>query len=175
MEEETTVEPSRRAQTLTALEGLYDAHAEAVYRYVLGMLGRREDAEDAVQTVWLKLARARLERIANLEAYLWTAVRNLVATAGRRRALRRVADRAEPEMLPVAENPEVSRDRLRDLERAVLRLPAKQRQLVVLVGLQGFTLKEASARLGIPAGTAASRFRAGVERLRRRLKAEVET
>ncbi len=163
--------------SLNALEGLYDAHGEAVYRYVLGMLGRREDAEDAVQSIWLKLARARLDRAADLEAYLWTAVRNLVATAGRRRALglQRIADWTEPEMLPAAENPEVPRDRLRDVERALLRLPAKQRQVVVLVGLQGFTLKEASERLGIPAGTAASRFRNGVAKLRQRLATKEAT
>lgn len=169
------MDPRTPEQTLTVLEGLYDAQGEAVYRYVLGMLGRREDAEDAVQTVWLKLAKAGLDRIANLEAYLWTAVRNLVATTGRRRSLglQRIADWAEPEMLPVAENPEVCRDQLRDVERALLRLPAKQRQVVVLVGLQGFTLKEASARLGIPAGTAASRFRNGVAKVRQRLRTKV--
>ncbi len=172
------MDPSTPAQTLTALEGLYDAQGEAVYHYVLGMLGRREDAEDAVQSIWLKLSKARLDRIANLEAYLWTAVRNLVATTGRRRSLglQRIAardDRWEPEMLPVEENPEVPRDQLRDVERALLRLPAKQRQVVVLVGLQGFTLKEASERLGIPAGTAASRFRNGVAKLRKRLCTEV--
>ncbi len=58
------MDPSTPAQTLNVLEGLYDAHGEAVYRYALGMLGRREDAEDAVQSIWLKLAKARLGRAA---------------------------------------------------------------------------------------------------------------
>ena len=165
------MEPASTSHTLSALEGLYDTHADTVYRYVLGMLGRREDAEDAVQTIWLKLAGARLDRIRDLDAYLWTAVRNLVASACRRRVLwrPRIANLEEPEMLPLAENPGVSRDRLRDVERALLRLPAKQRQAVVLVGLLGFSLKEVSERLGIPAGTAASRYRLGVTNLRRRL------
>ncbi len=164
------------SETLNAIERLYDAHAEAVYRYVLGMLGRREEAEDAVQSLWLKLAGVRLDRIRDLEAYLWTTVRNLVASAGRRRAFSRArfADWDEPEMLPLEHNPGVSRDRLRDVERAVLRLPVKQRQAVVLVGLLGFSFKEASERLGIPAGTAASRYRLGVARLRRRLNPQHE-
>lgn len=169
--EDRTVEPASTSQALSALEGLYDAHGDAVFRYVLGMLGRREDAEDVVQTVWLKLAKARLDRIRDLDAYLWTAVRNLVTSACRRRILwrPRIADLEEPEMLPMAENPGVSPDRLRDVERTLLRLPMKQRQVVVLVGLLGFSLKEASERLGIPAGTAASRYRLGVTKLRRRL------
>lgn len=168
------MEPTGTSHTLNALEGLYDAHGEAVYRYVLGMLGRREDAEDAVQTIWLKLARTRLDRIRDLDAYLWTAVRNLVTSACRRRVLwrPRIAELEEPEMLPIEGNPGMSRDQLRDVERALLGLPAKQRQVVVMVGLLGFSLKEASQRLGISAGTAASRYRLGVTKLRRRLNPE---
>ncbi len=162
--------------TLTALEALYDTQGEAVYRYLLGMLGCREDAEDAVQTVWLKLARARLDRIRDLPAYLWTAARHHAATVGRRRSLsrRRVAELTQPEMLPTAENPGRRPDELRDIEHAVLRLSPKHREMVVLVGLEGLTLKEAGERLGIPAGTAASRYRTAVSRLRSRLKAKVE-
>lgn len=158
--------------TLTTLEALYDACGEAIYRYALGMLGRRQDAEDAVQTLWLQLARSRLDRVRDRQAYVWKAARRLVARALRRRAVerRRGADWAEAEMLPAAENPGVSRDRLRDVENAVLGLPPKQRAIVVLVGFEGLTLKEASGRLGIPAGTAASRFRAAVAKLRRRLR-----
>ena len=165
------METATRSRTLSALEGLYDTHGEAVYRYLLGMLGRREDAEDAVQSIWLKLARTRLDRIRDLDAYLWTAVRNLVASACRRQMLwrPRIVDLEEPEMLPMSENPGVPRDRLREVEHALLRLPARQRQVVVLVGLLGFSLKEASERLGIPAGTAASRYRLAVTKLRRRL------
>lgn len=139
------------------------------------MLGRREDAEDAVQALWLKLARSRLDRVCDLPAYLWSAARRHVATVGRRRSVswQRRAESRELEMLPIEENPDVPRDRLRDVERAVLRLPAKHREMVVLVGLECYTLKEASERLGIPAGTAASRYRIAIEKLRRRLNRKV--
>lgn len=154
--------------TFEALEDLYDRHAEAIYRYVLGMLGRREDAEDAVQTIWLKLAQARLGTVCNPQAYLWTAARHHVHTVGRRRALGwgRIAEPAEAEMLPAADNPGLPPERRRDVECAVLRLPTRLREVVLLVGFEGFTLQEASERLKIPAGTAASRYRRAVEKLR---------
>ncbi len=72
------MERNRRSQVLAALEALYDQQGEAVYRYLLGTLGRREDAEDAMQTIWYQLARrsTRLLRVEDLPAYLWTAARN---------------------------------------------------------------------------------------------------
>ena len=163
--------------TLEALEALYDLHAEAIYRYVLGMLGRREDAEDAVQTIWLKLARSRLESVRDPQAYLWTAARHHVRTAGRRRlrALDRSFESLEPEMLPAAENPGLEPEQRRDIQHAIGRLPARLREMVVLVGFGGLTLREASARLDIPIGTAASRYRRAVENLRIRLRPQKES
>ena len=159
------------------LEALYDQHAEAIYRFVLGMLGRCEDAEDAVQTIWLDLARAGLDRVRDPRAYLWTAARNRVRTTGRRRALslKRLVfledeAPAETEMLPATENPDFPAERRRDVQRAILKLPTRLREMVVLVGFEGFTLHEASERLEIPAGTAASRYRRAVEKLRALLK-----
>ncbi len=167
--------PNRTSQTLAAFETLYDDCGEAIYRYVLGMLGRRQDAEDAAQTIWLKLAQTQLGEIRDLRAYLWTAARRHVATLWRRRRRerRRFADSEEPEMLAAEENPDVHPEELRDMECAILTLAPKFREMVVLVGLQGFTLKEASASLGIPAGTAASRYRAALAKLRRRLRRKV--
>ena len=163
---------STTSLTFEALEDLYDRYAEPIYRYALGMLGRSEDAEDAVQAIWLKLARTKLGTVSDPQAYLWTAARHHVYTVIRRRALswKRTAEPEEAEMLPIAENPDLSPERRRDVERAILQLPVRLREVVLLVGFEGFTLQEASVRLDIPAGTAASRYRRAVEKLRARLQ-----
>ena len=54
---------------------LYEKHGIALYRYLLGMLGRPEDAEDVLQTVWTRLV-DRIERVRDPAAYLWRMARN---------------------------------------------------------------------------------------------------
>src|SRR5271170_543707 len=55
---------------------------------------------------------------------------------------------------------------LRDLERAIARLPEEQRQVILLVGLEGMGYDEAAKILGIPVGTVRSRLSRGRDSLR---------
>ena len=56
---------------------------------------------------------------------------------------------------------------LRDLERALARLPEEQRAVILLVGLEGMRYEHAGAVLGIPTGTVRSRLSRGRDALRR--------
>ena len=56
---------------------------------------------------------------------------------------------------------------LRDLERAIRLLPEEQRQVILLVGLEGMRYEEVAAVLDIPIGTVRSRLSRGREMLRR--------
>jgi RNA polymerase sigma-70 factor (ECF subfamily) len=56
---------------------------------------------------------------------------------------------------------------LRDLERAIAKLPSEQRSVVLLVGLEGMRYEEVAAVLGVPVGTVRSRLSRGREALRR--------
>src|SRR5688572_23418356 len=57
------------------LERIYRDHAPLVYRTVWGVLGSREDAEDVLQTVFLKLLRRECppDLQKNPKAYLYKA------------------------------------------------------------------------------------------------------
>ena len=55
---------------------------------------------------------------------------------------------------------------LRDLDAALRRLPAEQREVLLLVGLEQLSYAEASQALGVPVGTVMSRLSRGRERLR---------
>jgi RNA polymerase sigma-70 factor, ECF subfamily len=55
---------------------------------------------------------------------------------------------------------------LRDLERALRRLPDEQRQVILLVGLEGMRYEEVATILDIPIGTVRSRLSRGRESLR---------
>ena len=47
---------------------------------------------------------------------------------------------------------------LRDLERALAKLPTEQREVILLVGLEGMAYQEVAEVLGIPPGTVGTRF-----------------
>ena len=56
---------------------------------------------------------------------------------------------------------------IRDLERAMAALPGEQRQVILLVGLEGMSYEEVATILRIPIGTVRSRLSRGRETLRR--------
>ena len=56
---------------------------------------------------------------------------------------------------------------LRDLERAIAKLPQEQRSVILLVGLEGMRYEEVAAVLDVPVGTIRSRLSRGREALRR--------
>jgi RNA polymerase sigma-70 factor (ECF subfamily) len=58
---------------------------------------------------------------------------------------------------------------LRDIETALAALPAEQREVILLVGLEQFGYAETAQILGVPVGTVMSRLSRGRERLRERL------
>ena len=60
-----------------------------------------------------------------------------------------------------------ARLQLRDLERAISMLPEEQRQVILLVGLEGMHYEEVAAVLDIPIGTVRSRLSRGREMLRK--------
>src|ERR1041384_3201339 len=56
---------------------------------------------------------------------------------------------------------------LRDLERAIAKLPEEQRAVILLVGLEGMRYEEVAEVLGVPVGTVRSRLSRGRDALRR--------
>jgi RNA polymerase sigma-70 factor, ECF subfamily len=55
---------------------------------------------------------------------------------------------------------------LRDLERALAKLPQEQREVILLVGLEGMRYDEVAAILSVPVGTVRSRLLRGRDQLR---------
>src|SRR5689334_17127555 len=70
-----------------AFAALYDRHGRSLYRVAWALLRSRQDAEDAVQEVFLGLVRSRsnLGHVGNLRAYLFSALRHAAARLAARR------------------------------------------------------------------------------------------
>jgi RNA polymerase sigma-70 factor (ECF subfamily) len=163
--------------------GAYDEHGPAVYGAALRVLGNPATAQDVAQDVFLRLWRrpsAFDPRRGDLGAYLRLMARSRAldlwrtAQAGGRATDRlKIAsgrDEARPETEPVARF-ELS-EHAREVRAALGTLPAPQREAVVLAYWGGLTADEIAARSGVPLGTAKSRVRLGLQRMRGALERE---
>jgi RNA polymerase sigma factor (sigma-70 family) len=148
----------------TALELLIWRHERMVRGVCLRLLRDSHDAEDAFQATFLTLAR-RARAIRNgqaVAAWLYRVASRIAMTilARRRRAVRVTPlSPTVAETLPARAEPAAADRELRELlDRAVNRLPERQRSLVVLCYFEGKTHEEAARLVGCAPGTVASRL-----------------
>lgn len=166
-----------------AFAALYDRDAISLFRVAFAMLGSRQDAEDAVQEVFVSLVRARprLARIDDLRSYLFASVRNAAIKLGASRKTAslsvRVSSEREPIDLDVAA-PNGARaidiDRSASLEHALARLPPEQREVVSLKLDGSLTFQQIAALLGISPNTAAGRYRYALQKLRDAITEQID-
>ena len=67
-----------------------------------------------------------------------------------------------------------ARRQLGELDEAIGKLPVEQRQVILLVGLEGMSYEEVATILGVPIGTVRSRLSRGRSALRRLMGMEEE-
>jgi len=135
-------------------------------RYARALTGERAAADDLVQDTleraWSKLHLYR--RGTDLRAWLFTVMHNV--HVNKLRAARPVdpLDDDMPELAVRA--PQADALLLRDLDRAIARLPADQRAVLLLVTLEEMSYEEVAHALAIPIGTVMSRLSRAREKLR---------
>ena len=159
-------------------ERAYDAHARGVYAAALRILGDPTQAQDVAQDVFLRLWRRPESfdaRRGELGSYLRLMARSRALDLWREgQAAGRASDRlklvvgvsgdggAEDAPAPSAE-----RDEARATVRGALhKLPESQREALVLAYWGGMTADEIANRSHVPLGTAKSRIRLGLAKLR---------
>ena len=149
---------------------LYERHYEAVFRAALRVTGNPADAEDVLQTVFLRVvARARdvAGAAAAPAAYFRRAAVNAAVDLLRRRAVR--AESAFDDHTPhaVVQPPSLLKEQLR---RAIATLDADDATLFLLRHVEGLSIDELAAVFGLEKNTATVRL----HRIRRRLQSEME-
>lgn len=132
-------------------EALYAEYAEKVRGYVFGKLSNRDDAEDIVSDIFLKIYEKYPtfdESRASVSTWIYTITRNTVIDYFR--AHRICAEL--PDDLPDeggVDDGLLRSESLRVLREALKRLDDRSRALIVLRYYKGMSLKDTAARLGI--------------------------
>lgn len=165
---------------VSALEELYDLHAKRLFGLALWLTRSREDAEEIVQTVMVKLA-ARGEDLLSIRepaAYLVTMARRQALDCLERRAGRRESPLDDVLFEEAGDDPErtgadrssgPAREDALAVQAAIEQLPADQREAVYLHIYEGWSFREIGELSAVPTFTAASRYRLALARLRERL------
>ncbi len=153
-----------------ALGELYDHHAASLFRHAMVLTGRRADAEDLVQAVFVKLATtgAELLGVRTPVSYLHRILRTTWIDGQRRRAAgaRVAALEAPHETAWLGWRHHSTADGI-DVIRALEGLPVVQREVIVLHLVEGFSFREIGGLTGVSLFTAAGRYRAAIGHLRR--------
>jgi RNA polymerase sigma-70 factor (ECF subfamily) len=156
------------------LAKLYDRYGGAAMGLAWKVCGNRTIAEDVVQEAFLSIWQRPGgfdSRRGTAEAFLLGIVHHKAVDAVRRESsVRRREERVAADPLESTENDVMEAAwlamRRRDVRNALKQLSGVQREALELAYLHGLTYSEVAVRLGIPLGTAKTRIRDGMIKLR---------
>ena len=156
-------------QRLNELESIIVREQDLLFRFAYMRVGRRTDAEDIVQDVFLKLFRSSesLSSVRNIKHYLIRSISNACKDFHRRQQDILPLEKAEREM--------VSDDDLKMYEEylritALARtLPPEQSEVLYMKCIDGLKFREISDILDIPEATVKSRYRYAIQAIQKQL------
>lgn len=150
-------------------EQIFQQYSDTVYRTALRVTGRPEEAEDVMQTVFLRLLnqQERFDPTVASPPYFRRAATNAAIDVLRRRATKAEAPLEENRDHASRENTYLLKESLR---RALAKLDPEDAALFVLRYVEGHANKDLAVQFDIEPGTVASRL----FRIRQVLQREVE-
>jgi len=160
----------------SGLRAIYDAYLPYIYQIVLGVVGRKEDAEDVTSDFFIKLWQKAdtFKEGHGHKGYLATIARNMAIDYLRkmRRELLDSFTNDNEEDTPKAEI--AAPDNIEDtvisdisLNEALNTLKEKERKVVDMKILSEMTFNEISEALSMPMGTVTWLYREAIKKLRR--------
>jgi RNA polymerase sigma-70 factor, ECF subfamily len=154
---------------------LYRKYQGPVYRFALQICGIRHIAEEVTQETFLSLIRAPRNYHADrgpLLLYLFGIARRLAWKSARRDRVYEGLnnDRDLPVSLPEFADDFARRDEAKRVRHAILSLPRKYREVIVLCSLQELSYEEAARVVGSSIGTVRSRMHRAKQLLLRKLR-----
>jgi RNA polymerase sigma-70 factor (ECF subfamily) len=165
--------PRARRDKLSEFHRLIEQQIPRLRRYARALTRGRDRADDLVQDT---LGRALIKENfwqpgTNIRAWLFTIMHNQNVNNVRQYIRESAVVDLEQisTKLTATTDPTGSR-KMFELERALAQLPLEQRQVILLVGLEGMSYQDAAGILTIPIGTVRSRLSRGRDVLRRLLE-----
>lgn len=194
MDEAALAEAIRGAQQghANSFDGLVDAYAPRLFGFLYRLTGSRQESEDLLQEVFLRLVRTieAYTHDGRFEAWLFRIAANLVRD--RVRKVRRsgkfvsgstdssddgngsLIESIEAEASDGARQLELSEE-VEALNRALAKLPDAEREVVVLRHFSQMSFREIAEATDVPLGTALARGHRGLAKLRKLMDPDAAT
>jgi len=167
-----------KAGSEAAFDVVYDAYRARLFSFLVRLSRSRDQAEDLLEETWLRLVAfaPRLAEDTHLGPWLYAVARNLYISACRAR----LSDDAGDETLmglwptgvggPSPFEATAASELERRVEQAMARLRTPDREVLMLVGVEGFSIAEAATVCEVTPAT----LRQRLSRARARLGRELE-
>ena len=157
-----------------AFAELYDACADRLHAWLAARLGSGQDAADVLQETFVRLVRgrARLAKVEDVTAYVFVVARNECLRYAQRNRQRTLFEQKGARPAEAIDKGPTSASDSEALAQALAALEPSLRDVIDLKIYAELTFAQIAAALDIPPGTAATRYRAALERLRTILKKE---
>ena len=161
--------PMPSTTTVAEFAELYERHYEAVFRAALRITGNRSDAEDVLQTVFVRIITRGADRedLALPNAYFRRAAVNAAVDVLRRREMRAESDYDSEATHAAVQSPVLLKEQLR---RALAALDRDDASLFLLRHVEGLSIEELAEMFEIQKNNVTVRL----HRIRLRLQAEME-
>ena len=149
-----------------SMQELYEKYKSLVFGIAFSILKNREDSEDIVQIVFLKIFRLEKEKLSTNNAATW------FYEVTRNETLNFLKSKKEEFNIDelyyiTSENKELNEIiEIDSYNKIIAKLPIKEQEIVSLKILSGLSFKEISMILGIPIGTVQWRYYKGLHTLR---------
>ncbi|WP_259779838.1 RNA polymerase sigma factor [Aestuariispira ectoiniformans] len=144
-------------------------HIQSLRRYAIALVGNPSEADDLVQEALRRVLEhtRRNHDIHNVKSYLFKALRNVrldQLKMARTRGVEVPVEDAAGALSTAAQQD--TRLECRDLDRAMTTLTDDQRQVVLMICMEGLSYEEVADVVDVPVGTVRSRLHRGREALR---------
>ena len=153
------------------VEAVFTAELQSLYRYACYRLGGREVAQDVIQELYLKLHKQGLGRVKNARCYLYRALSNSCTQLMRERRRIEYVDVTSLRDLQAEDIAPTNYEQEQALIARLLAAIPDEQSEVIRLHLHGeCTFTEIAEILDIPLPTVKSRYRYGIEHLRKELQ-----
>jgi RNA polymerase sigma-70 factor (ECF subfamily) len=158
----------------SAMEELVTRYQDRIAGFVYSLVGREDAVADLCHNVFVKMIVniKRLRAPESFEPWLFQIARNACFDHLRKERLRRIFVPFERKHEQIAAHAQPADGRLEGVRHALLELPAKQRELILLVGEKDFSYEELAQITRSTVSSVKSRLFRAREQLRWRLTNE---
>ncbi len=160
-------------QHMKRFESLIAERQDWLFRFAYMRVGRREDAEDIVQEVFMSMfCKMKKDKgIKDIDRYMIRSVSNACADYHRRRKQKHIQI-DDMKDIPVAEADRQIHDEFTRINRLLDSLSAEQAETVRLKCYDNLTFNQIAELKNIPEGTVKSRYRYAITHIQQRLRKE---